>query len=356
MGRRAGTLRGMVGLAIAVLLAVTGCGGGNADPYAILDQARTANYDRLQVNLGFTVDVAAQTNPEFPDVQMPATAINVDPSLITAAAETTTGRWYVRLAIPLDALGMGNQGIPIGLPFASVDLEALSDGTDLFVKSPLLPMALGGVGGAPIAGDLTGWVRLGSVESLAPLGGNMFFPFGMAGVPTLPTADLLPAPGDAAALKTFLTELATTVEYVATETVEGVELVHLKGGVNIVNLVQSQRFLSLTGMTREQVQGIAQLEGKVGISTEIWVNKASGRLATLRIDVTSVEQPVGSGTLTLRISEPGPEISFEAPANFTNIDLTELLGNQVPGIGIGGGGVVGAPGIPVEVTAPPAIP
>jgi hypothetical protein len=354
VGRRVGTLRGTAGLAVAALLAVAGCGGGNPDPYAVLDQARTANYDRLQVNLGFTVDVAAQTNPEFPDVQMPATSINVDPSLITAAAETTTGRWYVRLAVPLDALGMGNQGIPLGLPFASVDLEALSDGTDLFVKSPLLPMALGGVGGAPITGDMTGWVRLGSVESLAPLGESMFFPFGMAGVPTLPTTDLLPAPGDAAALKAFLTELATTVEYVGTETLEGVELVHLKGGVNIVNLVQSQRFLGLTGMTRDQVQGIAQMEGKIGISTEIWVNKASGRLATLRIEGTSVEAPVGTVAVILRIGEPGPEISFEAPATFTNVDLTELLGNQFPGIGIGGGGI-SEPEFS-EATAAPAMP
>lgn len=116
MGRRVGTLRGALGLAIAALLAVAGCGGGNPDPYAVLDQARTANYDRIRVNLGFTVDVAPQLNPNFPDGQMPATSINVDPSLITAAAEITTGRWYVRLAVPLDALGMGNQGIPLGCP------------------------------------------------------------------------------------------------------------------------------------------------------------------------------------------------------------------------------------------------
>ena len=108
MGRRLGARRSRLGLAIAALLAVAGCGGGNPDPYAVLDQARTANYDRLQVNVGFTVDVAAQLNPNFPDAQMPATSINVDPSLITAAAETKSGRWYVRLAIPLDALGMGN--------------------------------------------------------------------------------------------------------------------------------------------------------------------------------------------------------------------------------------------------------
>ena len=130
-----------------------------------------------------------------------------------------------------------------------------------------------------------------------------------------------------------------------------VELVHLKGGVNIVNLVQSQRFLSMTGMTRDQVAGIAEMEGKIGISTEIWVNKASGRLASLRIEGKSIESPVATVAVMLRIAEPGPEISFEAPATFTDIDLTELLGNQLPGFGVGGGGVAE----PVA-TAAPAMP
>ena len=115
-----------------------------------------------------------------------------------------------------------------------------------------------------------------------------------------------------------------------------------------MNLVQSQRFLSMTGMTRDQVAGFARMEGKIGISTELWVNKATGRLATLRIEGKSIESPVATVAVILRIAEPGPEISFEAPATFTNVDLTELLGNQLPGFGVGGGGVAE----PVATTGP----
>lgn len=345
VGRRLGTLRGTLGLAIAALLAVAGCGGANPDPYAVIDQARTANYDRIQVSLGFTAEVAAQTDPNFPDFPMPATSINVDPSWITAAADLPTGRWHVRLAVPLDALGMGNLG-PFGVPFDAVDLEALSDGTDLFVKSPLLPMAFQGIGGPAVEGDLTGWVRLGSVETLAPLGGSMLFPFGMGEAPALPALDFLPAPGDAAALRTLLTELGGTVEYAGTETVNGVELVHLKGGLNIVKLVQSQHFMTLTGMGRDQLGGIVALEGKIGISTDIWVDKASGRLTTLRIEGTSIEAPVATVSLTLQVAEPGPEITFEAPAAFTEVNLEELMGNPFPGIGVPGVGVGGDDGFP----------
>ena len=351
MGRRLGTLRGTLGLAIAALLAVAGCGTANPDPYAVIDQARTANYDRIQVSLGFTAEVAAQTDPNFPEMQMPATSINVDPSWITAAADLPTGRWSVRLAVPLDALGMGSLG-PFGLPFDAVDLEALSDGTDMYVKSPLLPMAFQGVGGPAVEGDLTGWVRLGSVEALAPLGGQMLFPFGMRdGAPALPGPLPLPPAGDAAALRTLLTELGGTVEYAGTETVNGVELVHLKGGLNIVKLVQSQHFMALTGMGRDQLGGIAAMEGKIGISADIWVNKASGRLTTLRIEGTSIEAPVATVALTLQISEPGPEITFAAPAEFVEIDLAELIGNPFPGMDptLGGGGMT-------EATAAPAMP
>ena len=351
MGRRRWTLRGTLGLAIAALLAVAGCGGANPDPYAVLDQARTANYDRIQVRVGLTAEVAAQTDPNT-GVQTTATSMNIDPSWITAAADIPTGRWQVRLAVPLDAVGMGNLG-PFGLPFDSVDLEALSDGTDLYVQSPLLPMAFQGVGGSPIQGDLTGWVRLGTVEALAPLGGSMFFPFGIGEAPALPALDFLPAPGDAAALKTFLTELATTVEYAGTETIDGADLVHLKGGVNIVKLIQSQQFMTITGMGRGQFEGIAEMEGKLGISTDIWVNKASGRLTSLRIEGTSIQAPVGTIVLTLHIAEPGPEITFAAPATFTDLDLDELIGNQFPGIGIGGGGVAEPP-VPQKSVATPA--
>ncbi len=347
MGRPLGTLRGTLGLAIVALLAVAGCGGANPDPYSVIDQARTANYDRIQVSLGFTAEVAAQGDPNFPDMQMPATSINVDPSWITAAADLPTGRWHVRLAVPLDALGMGNLG-PFGLPFEAVDVEALSDGTDIYVKSPLLPLAFQGLGGPAVGGDLTGWVRLGSVEALAPLGGEMLFPFGMPNSgPALPGALPIPSAGDAAALRTLVTEIGGTVEYAGTETVNGVELVHLKGGLNIVKLVQSQQFMNLTGMGRDQLGAIAAMEGKIGISTDIWVNKASGRLTTLRIEGTSIEAPVATLVLTLQIAEPGPEVTFEAPAAFTDVNLADLIGNPFPGAEGGGGSMA---------TAAPAMP
>jgi hypothetical protein len=155
-------------------------------------------------------------------------------------------------------------------------------------------------------------------------------------MPALP----LPSPGAIAELKSLLTEMGATIEYVGTDSVQGVELVHLKGGVRIATLAASRPFLAMTGMTREQVQSLVALEGQVGISTEIWFNKATGRLATMRIDGTNAESPATTVAVILRIADPAADITFELPATFADIDLSDLMGGSFPGFGNEGGGGV----------------
>ena len=334
------TGRAGIGLLIALIaaLAFAGCGAGNPDPYAVIDQARTATYDRFQVNLGFTLDVDVPSDPAFPNGGGLPIAVNIAPETVMVAADIPAKRFHVRIAIPAGALGQSiGGGLGLGGPGQALDFEALSDGSDVYIKSSFLPMALqGGINGAPIEGDLTGWVQVAGVDELMALGalagGAPEEMFGLPAIPDLP----LPSPGDAASLRTLLTDLGTTIEYVGTENVNGTEQVHLKGGVNLVSLVQSQRFLNLTGMPPDQVQSIAALEGTIGIATEIWVNKSNGRLATLRIDGTSTNEPAVNLTLTVQLAEPGPEITFAAPSTFTELDLAQLIGNPLGGIGVEG--------------------
>jgi hypothetical protein len=340
VGRRFLTIRRVFAIVAAVTLAtaLAAC-GGNADPYAVLDQARTASYERIQINVGVELEAPPPSIPELPNLEIPGTSVHIDPAWITAAADVPANRYYLRLAIPVDALG---QNMGLGMPFASLDLEALTDGTDVYVKSPLLPLYMqgpfGGIGGGAIEGDLTGWVRFSGVGELGPMAPALLG-FGLLGggqnvdIPELP----LPSPGNVTALKDLLTEMGATVEHAGTESVDGVELVHLKGGVRIATLAGSRPFLAMTGMSREQVQGLIDMEGKVGISTEIWVNKATGRLATLRINGMNAETPATTVAVILRIAEPGADVTFELPTTFTDIDIAELMGNQFGGIGVGGG-------------------
>ena len=350
MGRRSLTTRARLALLATVVFAtaLAAC-GGNADPYAVLNQARNASYERIQVNLGFTVSVPpSDFGGEF---QNPGANMNVDPNWITAALDTTNGRAYLRLAIPVNQLGLPPQAL-IGIPVDAIDLEAVLAGSDLYVKSPLVPMALqNGLGGAPIEGDLTGWVRFAGAGALGPmlpllLGGGLFGGGGVD-IPELP----LPSPGDVNALKSLLNEAGATVEYAGTESLNGVELHHLKGGVRIATLAGSRPFLNFFGMTRDQVQSLIDLEGQVGISTELWVNKTTGRLATLRIDGTNAEATPTKVAIILRISDPAPDISFDPPATFADVDISRVI-QDLSGFGaIGGGGMVGGG---VAVPAPTA--
>ena len=227
MGRRFGPVRAGLGLAAAMVLAtaLAAC-GGSADPYAVLDQARTASYDRIQVSLGFDIEAPPPSIPDMPDLNIPGTSVHVDPGSIVAAADIPAESYYLRVAIPVEAFG---QQLGLGMPFASMDLEVLADGADVYVKSPLLPLALqGGIGGVPIKGDLAGWVRFSGAADLAPmapalLGFGLFGGPGGLDLPDLP----LPSPGEVSALRDLLTEMGATVEYAGTESVDGVELVHL---------------------------------------------------------------------------------------------------------------------------------
>jgi hypothetical protein len=254
--------------------------------------------------------------------------------------------------VPVNQLGLPPQGL-VGIPVDTIDLEALLAGSDVYVKSSLLPMALqNGIGGVPIEGDLTGWVRFGGAGALGPMlpllvGGGLFGGGGGMEIPELP----LPSPGDVSALKSLLNEAGATVEYAGTESLNGVELHHLKGGVRIATLAGSRPFLNFFGMTRDQVQSLIDLEGHVGISTEIWVNKATGRLATLRIDGTNTEPAPTTVAIILRISDPAPDITFDPPATFADVDISKLIQDGF-GVGaIGGGGAVGGG---VAVPAPTA--
>ena len=343
VGRRLGTLRGTLVLAIAALLAVAGCGAANPDPYAVIDQARTANYDRIQVNLGFTAEIAAQGDPNFPEMQMPATSINVDPSWITAAADLPTGRWYVRLDSPARRAGHGQPRTV--RPAIRGRRPRGAERRHGHVCQE--PAAADGVPGRRRPGrrgrpDRLGPARLGR-SARAPRGPDALPVRLLGGAPALPGPLPIPPAGDAAALRTLVTEVGGTVEYAGTETVNGVELVHLKGGLNIVKLVQSQQFMNLTGLGRDQLGAIAAMEGKIGVGADIWVNKASGRLTTLRIEGTSIEAPVATVVLTLQIAEPGPDVTFEAPAAFTDVNLADLIGNSFSGNEGGGVGPMATP-------------
>lgn len=311
-----------IGLVLAfAALALAGCGTGEPpDPYAVLDRAITAGWDRVQVQVGVSVQVPAQQNDGFP---IPATSINVDPSSIGATIDTQTGQFRGLVSVPLAAVGMDPSTLgPLAPLIQSLDAEVLYDGGAVYAKSPLLPMLGGGfgaLGGRAVNGDLTGWVKLASrvdVEQMAtnPLGA-VIGGVGMPGVLPLPSA------GDAVSLKGFIEDFGIGVTFVGEESTNGIETQHLTATLNFARLAESRQLAAFTGFGRDQLQGIFDASRTVAVTANLWFDKGNGRLATFRLDGTSAGPPATTVALVIQLSEPAAGISFEAPTAFADFPL-----------------------------------
>jgi hypothetical protein len=330
-------------LATTVLaLAVAGCGfGENHDPYALLDRAWSTGWERVQVQLGFTLDTP-NTGGDF----MPIPGhMQIDPSAVTAIIDTKTRQWHLTVSIPQGATGLDPLLLgAFGPGVASLDAEVLYDGEHVFAKSPLLQGFLQSVplGSPPIEGDLTGWLRLGSGDDLQSFtgAGN---PLGMllfgAGLPQLGALPL-PAQGDPANLRQFFEDFGVVAEYKGTEHRNGSEAHHVAAGLDFEKLARSQRFATLAGLGRDQLQGVADSARQVAIGSDLWFDKATGRLVGLQLSVQTLQGESTKASVVLNLMDPPAGNPFEAPATFTDVPLAELTGGDNIGGDDGSGGGV----------------
>jgi len=331
---------------IAAVLGLAACGPGQTDPYSLLDRAWTAGWDRVQLQLGVTLEVPSQGG-DF----MPVPNIKVDPNAMTAIVDTHTGQWRVTLAIPGDAAGLPAL---FGVGVQAIDAEILFDGTNLFAKSPLLPMMLQPGLGAPalIDGDLTGWVRLGSTADLGPFldpsNPAAMLPIGAAlpGLAALP----LPSPGSPTTLRQFFEDFGVVAEFKGTEARNGRDAHHVAAGLDIAKLARSDRLAALTGWGRDQMQGLTETARQLAISSDWWFDKENGRLVSLEMNVRTVQAPATHFGATLLLGEPAIAEPFVAPATYTEVPLKDLLGLGATG----GGGSSGSGGAGMATPAPMA--
>jgi hypothetical protein len=334
---------------VAAALGIAACGPGQTDPYSLLDHAWTAGWDRVQLQLGVTVDVQNQGG----DVMPLPNNITVDPGAITAIVDTHTGQWRLTLAIPGNALGFPTL---LGVGAQAVNAEILFDGTSLFAKSDLLPMLLQpGTGGPPLVdGDLTGWVRLGSTDELGPFldpaNPGAMLPIAAA-LPGLGAGLPLPSPGSPATLRQFFEDFGVVAEFKGTEARNGRDAHHVEAGLDIAKLARSDRLAALTGWGRDQLQGLTETARQVAVSSDWWFDKETGRVVEIELNLRTVQAPLTHVGATLLLSVPAMADPFTAPATFTEVPLKDLLG-----IGATGGGGSSTGGVVVEATPAPIAP
>jgi len=338
-----GWLRGVL---IATLLGIAACGPAQTDPYALLDRAWATGWDRVQLQLGLSLDVQNQGGDDMP---LPNN-INVDPSAVTAIVDTHTGQWRITLAIPGNAMGL--PGL-LGPAMQAVNAEILFDGTNLFAKSELLPVMLQpGMGSPALAeGDLTGWVRLGSAADLGPFLDPMN-PAGMlsigAALPGL-GALALPSPGSPATLRQFFEDLGVVAEYKGTDARSGRTAHHVEAGLDVAKMARSDRAATLTGWGRDQMQSFLKSARQVAISSDLWFDEATGRAVEVDLNLQTLQAPVARFGARLLLAEPADADPFAAPVTYTEVPLKDLLG-----LGATGGGGSSGGGVTMATPAPMA--
>ena len=334
------------GVLIAALFGVAACAPAQTDPYALLDRAWATGWDRVQLQLGLTLEVQNQGGDDMP---LP-NDINVDPGAITAIVDTHTGQWRLTLAIPGNAIGL--PGL-LGPAMQAVNAEALFDGTNLFAKSELLPMMLQPGMGAPalVDGDLTGWVRLGSVADLGPFldptnpGGMLSLGAALPGLGAM----AWPSPGSPTTLRQFFEDLGVVAEYKGTEARNGRNTHHVEAGLDVAKMARSDRAASLTGWGRDQMQSFLESARQIAISSDLWFDEETGRVVSVGLNLQTLQAPVARFGATLLLTEPTVADPFTAPATYTDVPLRDLLG-----LGATGGGSSSGGGVTMATPAPMA--
>ena len=112
--------------------------------------------------------------------------MTIPPEAIEVVVDTKAGKGSLHLALPVAALGDQAASLgALGVTGDTLELDAIFDGQGLYVKSPIaskvLPLLMLQSGQMP-AGDLSGWLKLGTAQEFEGLlGGLGAMPSGSAG-------------------------------------------------------------------------------------------------------------------------------------------------------------------------------
>ncbi len=308
----------LIVLTLLAILAVAGCSGAPAttDPYDLARKAMDAKWDTVQIDLAINAKDATST-------------IKIDPGAMRMVIDSKSGKALVHVAVPVSALGADAASLKaLGVTGDSVDIDVVYDGAALYAKSPVLGNLLGSLlaqSGQMPSGDMTGWLRLGTKEDFASMGGSV--------ASEAPTSSL-----DAAGLKKDLEANGVTLTFVGTESRNGVDANHVKAAVDITKLGEGSKALGQLGGTQlDQIKALA----KTGtISLDFWTDRSSNKLVEADLHFVQTGTSAGTADFVVTLKAPDAGTSFDAPSSYTDLPVKSLLGSflqmfggSVPGLG-----------------------
>ncbi|TAK02441.1 MAG: hypothetical protein EPO36_02110 [Chloroflexota bacterium] len=308
----------LASLLLAVSAVAAACGGSSGgDAYDLLYKAIDSDRDPVQVNVGFALTDGSMS-------------VEIDSSQIGFVMDKEGGSGAVHVSIPVDSLGADASVLTdLGFTGDAIDLDVVFDGEALYARSPLvgslLEALLAETGGLP-DGDLGGWLRFGTEAELSGL------MEALGGTAALPSSSFPPA-GNAGELKSSLEGAGITLKNEGREDHNGVDSNHISVAIDVEKLLASEYLESADAGSLESARTTLS---ELDLDINLWLEASSGHLAEIDVNAASTTNSDQTAELTLRFRDPDGSIPTDAPDDFVELPITELVEDLLPML-LGGG-------------------
>jgi hypothetical protein len=296
---------------------VAACGGTAAapDPYDQLTTSGKATWDPIQVNVGVKVTAGGHT-------------VTLDPKDIALVVDSTAMKFGLHISLSAAGLGIPDGGLsPLGIDGDSLDFDVVYASDALYARSaffrPMLRMILGPTGKVP-AGDLSGWLKLGTKEELAALqaiGG------GAAGMPSF-----APPSNSLAATRASFEAAGVTLSSAPNERHNGIDAQHIKIAVDLTKLASNPDFIAGAGPQSGQAIGMMKA---LTFSGDLWLDPATNRVLEADGHVASTNDPATVGDVTVTAHDPDGSVSLDPPTSSVDVPLGTLITEMMKLLGKG---------------------
>lgn len=316
-------MRNRLALPISILVAsailVGGCTStaAPANPYDQLTTSMKTAWSPVQVNVGLTVTAAGQT-------------VTLDPKDLAFVVDEAAQTFALHVSIPTMGFGIPDSALSaLGIDGDTVDFDVLYAADALYARGaflkPVLKSILGPVGKLP-AGDLTGWLKLGTKEELAALSALERSATGM------PSASQSPL--DAGLLRASLDEIGISLTTVGVEAHNGTNAQHLKIAFDMAKLAANPSFVAGAGGNTAQVAAMAKA---ISVSGDVWIDGGSNRVveSDLHVSTTADAPAVAVADVTVTARDPDGSVSLAPPASSIAVPIGTLISQVMKMIGKG---------------------
>ena len=306
---------------MAATVLAGGCSGAAAppDPYEQLTTSIKTTWNPIQINMGVVVTAAGKT-------------ITLDPKDIAMVLDTAGVKFGLHVSLPAVGLGVPASALTqLGIEGDSLDFDMVYVDDAIYARSalfkPTLRMILGPVGKIP-AGDLAGWLKLGTKAELMALGALSGAARGMPSLPPGSVADQ----STPAAVKASFEAAGITLTFAGMEKRNGSDARHLKLAVDLEKLAANPAFLA--GVGAQGGPMIAAMKSFT-ISGDLWIDPATNRIVESDLHMASTKDPAQVGDLTVTAHDPDGTVSLDAPTSPVDVPLGTLVTEMMKLVGKG---------------------